>query len=195
MSEFEVKQAFQTPDGKTFESRKEAQDHLRRPKIKEAMLIVTEGNNELADWIIDNANDLDNAFNVATIKRVTKSDRTKYEKALYHAESLGDAKLQFLVDNKQMLIDGLRWPSVKRMEDSEKDSAVKAELLAMTEENEEVSDFLIEKRDTIFLALDAGKVKKEVNPKAAEGLARWREEQAKLKAEKAPEEKAPAKKK
>jgi len=194
MSDMELKQKFVTPDGAQFETRKEAQDHLRRPKIKEAMTIVTDGNSELADWIIDNAKDLDDAFNVATIKRVTKSDRTQYEKALNHAESLEDPKLQFLVDNKSLLLEGFCWPSVKRLEDADKDAAVKAELMALTEENEEVSDFLIEKRETIFLALDAGKVKKEVNPKAAEGLARWREEQKKLK-DAASEAPAPEKKK
>ena len=192
MTDTVLKQAFVTPDGKHFETRREAQDYLRRPKVKEAMVIVTEGNDELAEWIIDNSADLDNAFNVATIKRVTKSDRSKYEKALDHCAALGDPKLQFLVDNKALLVEGFRWPSVKRMEDSDKDAAIKAELMTLTEDNEEVADFLIAKKESIFLALEAGKVKQEVNPKAAQALAEWREKQ---KAEKAAREAEEGKKK
>jgi len=173
----ELKTAVITPDGKIFESKKEAQDYLRRPKIKEALQSVTEGNDELSDWIIENTDELEGAFQTGTIRRVTKNDRTKYEKALEHAATLNDPKLAFLVENKTDLVNGLRWPSVTRIKADEKEAAIKAELMALTEQNEEIVDFLIDKRAKIFEALEAGKVKKEINPKATEGLAKWRAEQ------------------
>ena len=67
------------------------------------------------------------------------------------------------------------------MKSEDKSAAIKAELMTLTEENEDVVDFLIERQADIFASFDAGKVKKEVNPKAAEGLAKWRAGQKRLK--------------
>jgi len=177
----ELKNAVITPDGKIFETKKEAQDYLRRPKIKEALKSVTEGNDELADWIIENSSEFEDALDTGTIRRVTKSDRSKYEKALDHAAALNDPKLAFLVENKADLVKGLRWPTVTRVKGDEKEAAIKAALMELTENNEEVVDFLISKSTDITEALKAGTVKREFNPKAAEGLNRWREEQKRLK--------------
>ena len=71
----ELRQVIITPDGAQFETKQEAQDYLRRPKIQEALSQVTSGNKELSDWIIDNKAELEDAFQTGTIRRVTKSDK------------------------------------------------------------------------------------------------------------------------
>ena len=172
----ELKQAFVTPDGKIFETRKEAQDYQRRPMQKEALAKIID-NEELVDWILDNTSDMADCFQVGTIKRVSKSDRNALEKALKSIVERNDSKEKFIVENHEAILDTFRWPSVKRMEEDEKAAAIKSELTTLTE-NEEVADFLIANKEAIFTALEAGKVKKELNPKAAEGLAKWRAEQA-----------------
>ena len=58
----EFKQVFTTPDGKQFDTKAEALDHLRRPKILEAMTKATSGNKELADWLVEHQEQVEMAF-------------------------------------------------------------------------------------------------------------------------------------
>lgn len=190
----DIKQVFAAPDGTQFATKAEAVDYMRRPKIKEALSKVITDNDELIDWLIENQTAVTDAFSTGQIRRVSKSDRSKLTKALEHVVSLEDPKLAFLVDNKDDFIEGFRWPSVKRMSDEEKASAVKEELTVLAEGNEELADFVIGAKESIFEAYEAGKIKKAINPKAKEGLAKWREEQAAKKAAEEGGEKAPAKK-
>ena len=177
----ELKKVFATPDGKTFETKAEAENYLRRPKIKEAMLKVTGGNAELADWLIDHQESVEMAFEIGTIRRVTKSEHGKLAKALEAIKEAGNPKFAFVSDNIGAILDSFRWPSVKRMDDAEKAAAARNSLVAASEGNEELADWILTNKDAVLEAFQAGKVKREVNPKAAQALAEY---QARKRAEK-----------
>src|SRR5210317_1615112 len=178
MSEM-ISQVYTTPDGATFATKAEAQDYLRRPKIQEAFKKLTGNNKELTEWLLDNKDVVDNAFEVGTIRRVTKGDKKKRLTALETVKELYDSnnveyhKLKFLAENVDNIHEGFRYPTQKRMTDEEKEVAAKATLMAETE-NEELSNWIINNKDDILEAYDAGKEKRQVNPKAAQGLANYR---------------------
>jgi hypothetical protein len=184
----QLKQVFATPDGKTFDTKAEAQDHLRRPLISAAMLKVTGKNAELADWLIEKRDTVEDAFDTGTIRRVSKSDKNKLQKAVDAIVESANPKFAFVIENAAAVVETFRWPAVKRMDEAEKAAAAKASLVAATE-NEEVADWILANRAEILEAYQAGVVKREVNPKAQEALAEYR---AKKAAEKAAAE-APAK--
>lgn len=188
----DIKQVYAAPDGTQFATKAEAVDYMRRPKIKEALSKVIEGNDDLVDWLIENQADVTDAFSTGQIRRVSKSDKAKLTKALEAVVENGDAKFKFLIENKDDMIAGFRWPSVTRMSDEEKASATKQELTVLADGNEELADFVIANKTPIFEAYEAGKVKRVINPKAQEGLAKWREEQAAQKAAAEAGEKTPA---
>ena len=178
----ELKQVYTTPDGAQFDTKAEALDHLRRPKIEEALAKCTDGNADLAKWLLDNQEVVEDAFDSGTIKRVTKSERKKLTAALAHAATLGDKKLAFLVDNKEAVAEGFRWPAVKRMDDAAKAIAAKASLVAASNGNEGLADWAIANKDAILEAYQAGKVKRKVSEKATAALAAYREKKAAEKA-------------
>jgi hypothetical protein len=185
----ELKQVFTTPDGQHFDTKAEALNHLRKPKIKEAMAKVTGGNAELTTWLVDHQEQVEVAFETGTIKRVTKSEHGKLAKALEAIIEAGNPKFAFVADNKGAILDSFRWPSVKRMDDAEKALAAKNTLVAASEGNEELADWVLANKDAILEAYTAGVEKRQVNPKAAEALAAY---QAKKKAEKAASDAAKA---
>jgi dsDNA-binding SOS-regulon protein len=197
-AEMDLVQKFVTPDGQQFDTRREAQDYLRRPKIEAALNGFIDDNADLVKWLIENQETVTDAFQAGTIRRVSKSERNKLEKALDHVKSLNDPKLAFLKDNADAIAETFRWPTVKRMDDDQKAALAKEQLTLAAEGQEEVADFVIENKDAILEAFEAGKVKKPINPKALAGLAEYRERMAREKAEKEAAEgatKAPAKKK
>lgn len=177
-----------TADGKAFDSKKEALDHMRKPKIKEALSKIT-SNTELVDWLLDNQESVEMAFEVGVIKRVSKQDHVKLQKALDHLKTLTDSKLSFLQDNASAILDSFRWPSVKRMDEAEKTTAARNSLIASTEGNEELATWIIANKDAVMNAYEAGKEKKPINEAAAKGLAEYRARKA---AEKAAAEAAAA---
>lgn len=181
----ELKQVFTTPDGKTFETKAEALDYLRRPKIKEAMSKVTGNNAELTTWLVENQETVEMAFETGTIRRVTKVEHNKLAKALDHLKTISDSKLSFLQDSAGAILDSFRWPSVKRMSEQEKDTAARNTLVAASEGNEKLADWVLANKDSILQAYDAGKEKRQVNPKAQEALAAYRAKMAAEKASKA----------
>ena len=132
MSLDQIKQVFTLPGvDRTFESKAEAADYLRRPKVLEALNKLTEGNAELNTWLFDNRESVEMAFETGTIKRVTKQEAKKLGEALdYIANTLaGDKKAAFVVENIAAVKDSFRWPTVKRMTDEEKATAAAENIL------------------------------------------------------------------
>ena len=183
----DLRQVYVTEDGTQFHSKKEAQDYLRRPKILEAFMAVTGQNDQLSKWLLENQETVEEAFDIGTIKRVTKSEANKLAKACERLvevnEANPDPKLAFLVDNIDAVKESFRWPKVQRMSDEEKTVAARNSLLLASENNEQLVDWVIEHREQVLECYNAGKPKRTVSPKAAEALARYREEQAAKKAE------------
>jgi len=180
----ELKQVFRADDGQIFDTKQEALDHMRLPKIKEALNEIASNNAELVQWLVDNKELIVDSFNVGTIRRVTKSERKKLVKAMEAVkEHCSDLKpCQFVVENADALVDSFRWPSVKRMDETEKNAAIKTTLAAAADENgDEIADWVIGNKDKILEAYKAGIVKRTVSPKTKEALAAYR---AKVAAEK-----------
>jgi len=180
----EILQKFQTPDGQVFDSKAEALNHVRRPKIQAALLKLTDNNQELSTWLIDNQEHVEVAFELGTIRRVTKSERKKLEKSIEELKTLsGNPKLAFIVENADVIAEVFRWPTVKRMTDEEKAFAAKNTLMGASNNNEELASWIIANKDGVLAAYEAGIEKREVNPKATEALAAYRAKKAAEKAE------------
>ena len=179
-----VIQAAFVVDGKVFASKEEAQNYIRRPKILAALNAVTGGNTELNEWLVENQERVEIAFESGTIKRVTKSESKKLADALDHIASVlaDDKKAQFVVENIGAIKDSFRWPSVKRMSEEEKATAARNTLVAASEGNEELAQWIIENKTAILEAFQAGVEKRQVNPAAAEALAAYRAKKAAEKA-------------
>lgn len=178
----ELKQVFTTPDGKMFETKREALDYLRRPKITEALLKVTGNNKELTDWLVENQEQVEVAFDTGTIRRVTKSEQKKLDKALEALKEIGDHRVAFIVENADAISESFRWPSVKRMSEEEKAVAAKNTLVGLSG-REDVADWILANKDAVLTAFEAGVEKRAVSPKATEALAAYRAEMAKKKKE------------
>jgi hypothetical protein len=182
MADMELNQVYRTPDGQTFDSKAEAMDHMRRPVITEALNGLIDDNAELVTWLIDNRTQIEDAFEAGTIKRVSKSEKNQLEKALKAISDANEPKFKFVADNAAAILDTFRWPKVTRMDADEKTAVVKTELTTLADGNADVADFVIENKTAILEAYEAGRVKRALNPKAKEGLARYQAEKAAAKA-------------
>lgn len=187
MSLDQIKQVFTLPGvDRTFESKAEAADYLRRPKVLEALNKLTEGNAELNTWLFDNRESVEMAFETGTIKRVTKQEAKKLGEALdYIANTLaGDKKAAFVVENVAAIKDSFRWPTVKRMTDEEKATAARNSLVATTGGQEELAVWILANKEGILEAFQAGVVKRVMPQSTLDNLAAWRAKQAAEKAAK-----------
>lgn len=176
-----IAQVFTTPDGQTFDTKAEALDHLRRPKILAEMEKITGNNSELSEWLVDNQDEVMAAFDAGTIRRVTKSEKNKLTKAVDAiVESVADnaelsKKIAFFLEHKDVVIDSFRWPKVKRMKDEEKETLAKNTLMKASDNQTDLVDWVMANQEKVLAAYDAGKEKREVSPKATAGLNAYRE--------------------
>lgn len=179
----ELRQVFTTPDGAQFDTKAEAMDYLRRPKILAALKALTAGNEELAEWLLENQETVECAFDTGTIRRVTKAEYAKLDKALEALKEIeGNTKIAFLQEHTAAIRESFRWPSVKRMNDEEKLAAAHTTLTEAAE-NEELASWILENKTEILEAYKAGVEKRQVSEKATAGLAAYRAKKAQEKAE------------
>jgi len=185
----QIKPVFQASDGTIFNTKKEALDHERLPKITDALNNLTDNNEDLVKWLIENQEAVEMAFETGTIRRVTKSDKNKLEKACAALVEVGkdDPKLAFIVDNIEAVKESFRWPSVPRMSPEQKAAEAKSTLVELSEGNEKLADWVLANKEAVLEAYAAGVEKRVVSPKATEALAAYR---AKMAAAKAAKEKA-----
>jgi hypothetical protein len=177
-----LKAGFQTPDGKIFDTKAEALDYLRRPQQEAALNKVTGNNAELTAWLIENEDSIGGTFESTKIRRVTKSEQKQLDKALEAIKASGEKAYSFIIDHMEAVSSSFRWPSVKRGTEEEQAATIKAGFMAMTENNEELVDWIVANKDAILEAFQAGIIKKQVDPKAAAGLQAFRERRAAEKA-------------
>jgi len=162
-----------------FDTKAEALAFLRRPKIEAELVKITGGNKDLTTWLLDQQEAVEVAFEVGTIRRVTKSEHNKLAKAIEALKAIeGNPKIAFLQDNAGAILDSFRWPSVKRMDEAEKNNAARNSLVASSEGNEELADWILANKDAVLAAYEAGKEKREVSTKATEALAAYRAKKA-----------------
>jgi hypothetical protein len=170
----QIQQAF-VIDGKIFASKAEAQAFIRRPLILKAFLDLTNNNQELSGWLVENQEVVEAAFETGTIRRVTKSDYAKLDKALAELTS------GFLFDNLEAVRESFRWPTVKRMSPEEK-TAEATSIIFKASENAELAGWVVENQKAVLEGYKAGVEKREVSEKAVAGLAKWRAEKAEMEA-------------
>lgn len=166
-------------DGKVFATRAEAQNYLREPAVKAALLAAAGGDQAIADFLFTNEDEIQSAFETGTIRRVTKAERKKLQAAAELLKTNTDPKLKFFIENLDGLVESFRWPAVKRLKDEEKAVQVKASLVKLADEN--FADWVIANQAVILAAYGAGVEKREVSQKAIEGLAAYRAQQKALK--------------
>lgn len=167
----QIKSGFVTPDGKVFATAAEARDYLRKPLVEKALKGVAGGDANLTKFLQENEDEIQKAFEVGTVSRVTKSERNKLTKALdYICEAMKlDAKAKFVTDNAAAIKESFRWPAVKRMNDEEKTAATKEMLTKLADEN--AANWIIKNKDAILNAYQAGVEKRA--PPANSGLAEY----------------------
>jgi len=181
----QIQQVF-TVEGcdKQFTSKAELMDYLRRPKILEALKGLTNGDAELANWLLNHEELIKESFEVGTIRRVTKSDRKKLDKALEAIKEAKNPAFAFVAENSDAISESFRWPSVKRMDDDEKTRIAVDSLAAAADGNKEVAEWIFANKDEILEAFKAGKPKRVAPAAALDALAAYRAKQAAEKAAK-----------
>lgn len=165
------KKGFITEDGKVFDTAAEADAYVRLPLIKQALLTVAGGQQELADFLLANQEEFEAALETGTIRRVKVAERAKIRQAFEHMTTLKDPKLGFLTENAQVFVDSFRWPTVKRLTEEEKTAQTKAAFMKLADEN--FADWAILNSAAVLAAYEAGKEKREISQKAKDGLAEY----------------------
>jgi len=174
----DIKQIFQTPDGKSFNSKAEAQEHVRRPKILEALMRTTEGNKELSEWLVDNREVVEEAFEIGVIRRVSKSDYNKLRKSLDALKEADNPKLDFIKEHSEVIYKSFRWPKVERLDSDEKVARAREKITEAANGNTELATWVVDNKDAVVEAYKAGKPKRVIPEKAAEALAAYRAKKA-----------------
>ena len=174
-------------DGQRFNTRAEAADFLRTPAVKAALLGVAGGDQNVANFLFDNEDEIQACFETGTIRRVTKAERKKLQAAADLLKTNDDPKLKFFIENIDGMVESFRWPAVKRLKEEEKAVQIKAGLVKLADEA--FADWVLANQKAVLAAYEAGVEKREVSQKALDGLAAYRATQ---KAAKEAKEKAAA---
>ena len=82
---------FQTPDGKIFETQREASEHLRRHLVVDAIKKIAAGDEKLVNWLMDNKEAIVKAYDAAKVERAPVTEETKRKMALARAK-IGQGK-------------------------------------------------------------------------------------------------------
>jgi hypothetical protein len=188
----QIKQVFTTPDGSVFDTKEDALNHIRLPKIREALGVLTDGNEDLVSFLVENQEGVLSALDSGTIRRVTKQEKKKLLNVFNLIEEERIKGTEYLFEEmildgrsyvlRDILIDSWKWPKVSRMDDEEKRERMAESLSKLGDLTPEVIDWIIQKKEDISEAYDAGKEKREVSPKALAGLEEYRRRKAEEKA-------------
>jgi hypothetical protein len=169
--------------GKTFNTKAEAQEYIRKPAVIAALNALTQNNQELTDALYEKRESVEIAFETGVIRRVSKTEYNQLRKALDHLKEVGanDKKLSFLVENAETVYESFRWPAVKRLTPEEKVAAATRGLAVAFDGREDVATWIVTNKDAILEAFKAGIEKREVPASAANGLAAYRAKMAERK--------------
>ena len=154
---------------KIFDTAAEAREFIRLPQVKAAINALVAGDENFGKFLLENQDEIQNAFEAGVIARVTKAERNKLAKALQELLTVQNGKLKFLQDNHEAVLESFRWPAVKRLTPEEKTAATKEALVKLSDEN--IATWLITNRDHLERAYAAG-VEKRAAP-AGNGLAEY----------------------
>lgn len=173
MSATVLRQIFQTPDGATFDNKADAERHMRKPSIMAALLAVAGGQRELAESLYAKEDELRDALDAGTIRRVSKAERNALVKALDAIAKSTDPAFRFVVDNKDAIADSFRWPTQQRLSAEDKVAAQATAVADIFDGREDVAGWVLQEKDKILQAYNAGKPERAVSAAASEGLAAY----------------------
>lgn len=147
-------------DGRVFDTAAEARDFMRQPQVKAALSFLVGGDANFTNFLLENQEEIEKAFEAGVIARVTKSERNKLNKAFDHiAEVLkGDSKAKMVVDNIEAAKESFRWPAVKRLTAEEKEAATLAALTKLGDEK--VAKWMVTNKENLEKAYSAGAEKR-----------------------------------
>jgi len=190
-----TQQVFRTPDGSIFESKADADAHLARPLILEALKLITAGKSGLAEWLLEVKEQFVDIYDTGVVRRVTKAEHKALSKDFENLATLAEEfkaanrpfPMPFLLEHAESVKSSFRWPTVTRLKPEERDVAIRNSLLALCKADETLADWLQINREAIIQAYSAGKPKRPVSEKATAGLKAYQEAKA---AEKAAKQKA-----
>lgn len=175
-----AKQFVQLADGTFAEAqvltKAQANNLVRAPQVRNAFLALTKKNEEVTDWLVDNQDAVESAFDAGTIRRVSKAERKALTKALSHiAEVLAtDTNAEFVVKHRAAIVDTFKWPNQKRIAEEDKAAAIETAFMEATGDNEKLVDWIIKNKDGIEMAYATGIVKREVPQATLDALAEHR---------------------
>ena len=161
-------------DGQVFTTKAEAEEYMRIPQVKAALVELTEAEDS-AEWILANKEAILESFKAGAIRRVSAAEKKEL------ASALDKVTEGFLNTHREAVIASFRWPTVSR--DSNADELIKEAFMELCEDNEALADWLIANKDNLNAAFITGKPKREVSQKAIDALAKYRAEMAAQKAE------------
>lgn len=168
-----IRAGFVTEDGKVFATKSEATDYLRTPLVRAALKRLAGGEQNLANFLFDQEDEIMKAFEVGTVARVTKSEKKKLQKSIDAVKAITNTPaLRFLQENAAAVVESFRWPSVKRMTDEEKVAATKEMLTKLADEP--AANWIIANKDKLIEAYETGKEKRIANPNAMAALEKAR---------------------
>jgi dsDNA-binding SOS-regulon protein len=178
----ELRQKWITEDNEAFDTKAEANEHTRKPLVVTALNSLTQNDESLSDWLATNRADVASCFDTGSIKRVTKSERSKLAKAIERLQAIyeetGDTKLAFLNEHGTAIVETFRWPTQRRMTAEEKSVAVKNSLIALADGNEDLASWIVANEVALLESFDAGKEKRAPSENAMKGLADYRARKA-----------------
>ena len=164
-------------DGKTFNSKNEAEAYARRPQIITALKDVA-GNDDTSEWLYEHMSDILAAFKAGSAKKTSAEDREALEQALAVVNESSLEGVEFLCDNAASILASFRF-----VNSGTPTTRIKDALNKVAGDDEELVDWIYSNKESLVKAFDAGRKKQPMHPAALEGLKRHREEQARLKAE------------
>jgi len=169
-------QIFTAFDGTTFSSKEGVEEYVKEKAVKNALGELT-NDQKLVEFLVSNADEIKNAYETGSVRRVTKKEKAALNAALDAVNGIDNAALGFLKEHGLAILASFKWPTVKQLSDEEKLATQVNALNAITE-NEQLTDWLLESKEKIVEALNAGVIKREISEQAKAGLAKYRAEKA-----------------
>jgi len=174
---------FQTPDGATYSTKAEAEAHMAKPKVLEALNAIT-SKASLSEWLLSVKDRLREIYDTGVIRRVTNKEKGALEKDLKALVELSAAQkaanhpiqFPFINEHFDAILSSFRWPAVPRLKPEERQVAIRNSLMALCDGDADLADWIHTNNQGITEAFKAGTPKREVSQKAIDALAAYQAE-------------------
>lgn len=186
----QIAQIFRTPDGVIHATLAEANEHLGKPKVIEALTAIASGKVNVATWLLSVKEQLLSIFDIGVVRRVTKVEQKALQKDI-DALKLAAAEAKekgipfmypFLAEHADSVAGSFHHPKVTRLTTDERANSIANSLTALTEGDKELADWINVNHTAILEAYKAGVVKRTPAPQAMAALKEYQEKEKARKA-------------